>query len=130
MDASGEETCRPRAIPALTVWHWAQVRFFRACSEWLKFNAKALAVSGVRTGLPGWWQTPQDPMFRPPDSVRGPWQVKHVVWAFKRDGMERATPRRAGLWHVAQFVCRECFAWSNTALKLLSRGNGLTLVAV
>ena len=69
-------------------------------------------------------------MFLPPDIVCGPWHWKQVVWAFKRDGIDNATPRADGLWQVAQpvsRVCRECW---NTALKLLSGGNLFTSVAV
>jgi hypothetical protein len=67
----------------------------------------------------------------PPDCAFGVWQRKHVLCALKPAGIESATPRPSGLWQVAQLEAgrappRECFAWSNSMLKLRRRGNGLT----
>jgi hypothetical protein len=61
IDASGADTCLPRAEPARTVWQLAQLSDVpRMCRAWLKFTLNALAAVDVRTRRPGWWQTLQE----------------------------------------------------------------------
>jgi hypothetical protein len=54
MDASGAETCRPRAAPAFTEWQLVQLRRPPCvCLAWLKLRLNALALVVVQLRRPG-----------------------------------------------------------------------------
>lgn len=75
---------------------------------------------------------PHDDMSRPEGlSARGVWHWKQAACADVPAGMESVTPRRSGLWQVAQDwraadPLPTCVAWSKLTLKVRKGGKGLS----